>query len=148
MQSEVLQNALVEHSAILLTCIKLPYGFNTFILSIFGWPLKTGFTVYFLFLIENTFCCACWKWITSNWTPRCTWIYGPRRDKTCDMILSKKRVTRKLISLCRLVCAFVVRKPRRQVFSHCGPYGKCLLIISERARAKKERRQEEAMLAS
>ena len=35
-----MQNA-PEHSAILLTFIKLP-----FVLSIFEWPLKTGFTVY------------------------------------------------------------------------------------------------------
>ena len=43
--SKVLQNALVEHSAILLTCTKLPLVFKTFVLSIFEWPLKTGFTV-------------------------------------------------------------------------------------------------------
>ena len=35
-----------EHSAILLTFIKLPFSFKTFGLSIFKWPLKTGFTVY------------------------------------------------------------------------------------------------------
>ena len=35
-----------EHSAILLTCIKLPFVFKTFVLSIFEWPLKTGLTVY------------------------------------------------------------------------------------------------------
>ena len=34
-----------EHSAILLTCIKLPSVFKSFVLSIFEWPLKTGFTV-------------------------------------------------------------------------------------------------------
>ena len=34
-----------EHSAILSTCIQLPHGFKTFVLSIFEWPLKTGFTV-------------------------------------------------------------------------------------------------------
>ena len=34
-----------EHSAILLTCIKLPFSFKTLVLSIFKWPLKTGFTV-------------------------------------------------------------------------------------------------------
>ena len=34
-----------EHSAVLLTCIKIPHGFKTFVLSIFEWPLKTGFTV-------------------------------------------------------------------------------------------------------
>ena len=34
-----------EHSAILLTFIKLPFVFKTFVLSIFEWPLKTSFTV-------------------------------------------------------------------------------------------------------
>ena len=36
----------VEHSAILLTFIKLPFSIKTFVLSIFKWPLMTGFTVY------------------------------------------------------------------------------------------------------
>ena len=31
------------HSAILLTCIKLPAVFKTFVLSMFDLPLKTGF---------------------------------------------------------------------------------------------------------
>ena len=34
-----------EHSAILLTFIKLPFVINIFVLSIFEWPLTTGFTV-------------------------------------------------------------------------------------------------------
>ena len=34
-----------EHSAILSTFIKLPLSIKTFVLSIFKWPLKTGFTV-------------------------------------------------------------------------------------------------------
>ena len=34
-----------EHSAILLTCITLPFVIKIFVLSIFEWPLKTGFTV-------------------------------------------------------------------------------------------------------
>ena len=34
-----------EHSAILSTFIKLPFIINFFVLSIFEWPLKTGFTV-------------------------------------------------------------------------------------------------------
>ena len=34
-----------EHSAILLTFIKLPLSIKTFVLYIFEWPLKTGFTV-------------------------------------------------------------------------------------------------------
>ena len=35
----------VEHSAILSTLIKLPFVIKIFVLSIFEWPLKTGFTV-------------------------------------------------------------------------------------------------------
>ena len=34
-----------EHSAILCTFIKLPFVSKVFVLSIFEWPLKTGFTV-------------------------------------------------------------------------------------------------------
>ena len=41
----------LEHSAILLTCIKLPHGFKTFVLSFFEWPLKTGFTVLIIFCV-------------------------------------------------------------------------------------------------
>ena len=35
----------VLHSAILATCTKLPPAFQTFVLSIFEWWLKTGFAV-------------------------------------------------------------------------------------------------------
>ena len=34
-----------EHSAILSASIKLPFSIKTLVLSIFKWPLKTGFTV-------------------------------------------------------------------------------------------------------
>ena len=34
-----------EYSAILSTFIKLPFVIKTFVLSVFEWPLKTGFTV-------------------------------------------------------------------------------------------------------
>ena len=34
----------LEHSAILSSFIKLPFAIKTFVLSIFEWPLKTGFT--------------------------------------------------------------------------------------------------------
>ena len=44
-RSKVLQNALLEHSAILLTCIKLPSVLKICVLSMFEWPLKTGSTV-------------------------------------------------------------------------------------------------------
>ena len=39
-----------EHSAILSTFIKLPSVIKIFVLSIFEWPLKTGFTVRKSFL--------------------------------------------------------------------------------------------------
>ena len=40
-----MQNAPRENSAILSTVMKLPFVFKAFVLSIFEWPLKTGFTV-------------------------------------------------------------------------------------------------------
>ena len=46
-RSKVVQNAFLGHSAILLTFIQLPFVFKTFVLSIFEWPLHTGFTVFF-----------------------------------------------------------------------------------------------------
>ena len=36
----------LEHSALLLTFIKLPFVIKIFVLSIFEWPFYTGFTVY------------------------------------------------------------------------------------------------------
>ena len=36
-----------EHSAILLTFINVPFVIKMFVLSIFEWPLKTGFTAPF-----------------------------------------------------------------------------------------------------
>ena len=43
-----------EHSAILLTCVKLPFVFKTFVLSIFERPLKAGFTVQIMdFTVDN-----------------------------------------------------------------------------------------------
>ena len=35
----------LEHSAMLLTCIKQPFVIKIFVLSISEWSLKTGFTV-------------------------------------------------------------------------------------------------------
>ena len=38
----------LEHPVILSTFIKLPFATETFVLSIFEWRLKTGFTVQIL----------------------------------------------------------------------------------------------------
>ena len=40
------ENAPRDHPAILSTFIKLLFVFEIFVLSIFEWPLMTGFTVY------------------------------------------------------------------------------------------------------
>ena len=46
MQVKSIAECSKGHSAIPLTFIKLPFVFKTFVLSIFEWPLATGFTVY------------------------------------------------------------------------------------------------------
>ena len=45
MQAKVLQNAPKGAFCNIFDFIKLPFVFKTFVLSIFEWPLKTGFTV-------------------------------------------------------------------------------------------------------
>ena len=47
-----------EHSAILLTFIKLPFVIKSFVLSIFEWPFYTDFTVLVnkLTVLQCTFC--------------------------------------------------------------------------------------------
>ena len=44
-QNQLSLNAGQKYSAILSTFIKLPFVIKIFVLSIFEWPLKTGFTV-------------------------------------------------------------------------------------------------------
>ena len=46
-----------EHSAILSTFIKLPFVMKTFVLSVFEWPLRTGFTVHNLVLTFIVYRC-------------------------------------------------------------------------------------------
>ena len=45
-----------EHSAILSTFIKQPFVIKIFVLSIFEWRLKTGFTVYAILCNIGTYC--------------------------------------------------------------------------------------------
>ena len=51
-----------EHSAILLTFIKLPFVIKIFVLSIFEWPFYTGFTIHF-FQNKIYLGSACYKYI-------------------------------------------------------------------------------------
>ena len=48
---------LGEHSAILSTFIKLPFVIKIFVLSIFKWRIKTGFTVHSLVCRALLFYC-------------------------------------------------------------------------------------------
>ena len=66
LQNAVLQNAAREHSAILSTFIKLPFVFKIFVLSMFEWPLKTGFTVYHMCWDHRLFCWFCHDQILLN----------------------------------------------------------------------------------
>ena len=45
-----------EHSAILLTFIKVPFVIKTFVVSTFEWMLKTGFTI--LKIQDGSACCG------------------------------------------------------------------------------------------
>ena len=44
-----------EHSAIISTIIKLPFVIKIFVLSIFEWPLYTGFTVVFKLIVKSRY---------------------------------------------------------------------------------------------
>ena len=46
MQVKYCRMLLGEHSAILLTCFRLPFVIKILVLAILEWPLKTGFTVH------------------------------------------------------------------------------------------------------
>ena len=47
-----MQDAPVEHSAVLLTCIKLPHGFKSFVLSILSGRLRQVSLYYYLFYLQ------------------------------------------------------------------------------------------------
>ena len=53
---------LGEHSAILLTFIKVPFVIKIFVLSIFEWPFYTGFTVFIKSFFKFT--CTAIRWAT------------------------------------------------------------------------------------
>ena len=78
-----MQNAPREHSAILSTCIKVPSAFKTFVLSIFDWLLKTGFTV----LVHYRWYKNTRELLSLDWEELCQ---GEQRDQvwsTDDIVL-------------------------------------------------------------
>ena len=86
-RSKVLQNAPREHSAILLTCIKLPFVFKIFVLSIFEWLLKHQGILWWYIYFGGTQLYHCLWSIISNLIQRLI----------VHFILSKKNDTASLI---------------------------------------------------
>ena len=83
-----------EHSARLLTFIRLPLVIKIFVLSIFDWPFYTGFTVQHVSYSFPEWQCVCVHWsdrICEQWRPtgygNRTWD-GPRSYATCRKIHS------------------------------------------------------------
>ena len=58
-----------EHSAILLTCIKLPFVIKIIVLSILEWPFYTGFTVIFKYFKYKA---KIWPWLVSALKAGCS----------------------------------------------------------------------------
>ena len=51
-----------EHSAILSTFMKLPFAIKSFVLSIFEWSIKTGFTVCEMVASKSNGACVTLSW--------------------------------------------------------------------------------------
>ena len=94
----------LENSAILSTCIKLPFIIKILVLSVFEWSLKTGFTVstnsnYYL----NTF--------------------GPRHEKTSNATIRKEKTQVSLgISLACSESLLSARKKIGSIVTQCSTY--------------------------
>ena len=90
-----MQNAPVEHSAILSTCTKLPPVFKTFVLSIFEWQFKTGFTV-----LQRCNGVATW---------RCSWLIQFIVIITIMHVHSSKLINKHLM-FCDISSSFLIQK--------------------------------------
>ena len=81
-----MQNALLEHSAILLTCIKRYSVLKSNFGLLFEWPLKTGFTVLLTFTNSITHELKLFPKYVHIWETMCWNVhlpYGPCLEKTC-----------------------------------------------------------------
>ena len=82
-----------EHSAILLTFIKLPFVIKIFVLSSFEWPLKTGFTVYARNLTKSS--------------------GAPSFHCSSPLHIYQHTTTIDLLSISMLVCRYIKRTKKR-----------------------------------
>ena len=78
------------HSAILSTIIKLPFVFKTFVLSIFEWPLKAGFTVVVSWksYIKTYISCLCYSYFILLFL-----LLKYKGSNFCSVLLLKTSVT-------------------------------------------------------
>ena len=115
-----------EHSAILLTFIKLSFVIKIFVLSIIEWQFYTGFTVYYNYLISGFF------WVSRVLTsaiPR----KGLRRfhQTTVNTVIAFQKVTFYTLTLnapitTKVVCFSRLLKCLRSLYGkQCGPRSDC-----------------------
>ena len=100
-----MQNALLEHSAILSTCTKLQFIVKTFVLSIFEWPFQGGVS------FVDKFCYLCFVFILFS----------------CLFVAALRSPTGKKADLWALLCVIVYFV---FVTFPCGVLGKvwCLIV--------------------
>ena len=72
-----------EHSAILSTFIKLSFVIEIFVLSIFEWPLTTGYTIGQDLEIFS---------LASLFSETCVWVFGlelnEKKQTVCNIVTS------------------------------------------------------------
>ena len=87
----------LEHSAILLTFIKLPFVIKIFVLSIFKWKFYTGFTVYALANRLNqdqaALLGAVWRWLNLFAIPLLHFDNSSKRKKQFSQWIPLQRIS-------------------------------------------------------
>ena len=97
-----------EHSAILSTFIKLPFDIKIFVLSIFEWPLKTGFTVLVIYITGSPFQC-----LVDNVDGGYISVFGPGLVGGLSGQTETFTVVAKSGNLSK-ICSFILTPGRRQ----------------------------------
>ena len=86
-----------EHSAILSTFIKLPFAIKILVLSIFEWPLKTGFSI----CANASNKCQC-SWIEHDYR----FNFWSEWSSTSILVYKRRDGSGETVRMCRIVRAF------------------------------------------
>ena len=101
----------IEH--ILSTCIEIPNGFQAYVLSIFEWPLKTGFTLVHL---RHAFSECIENPIEKHFSP----------VKMCTVCNGSNGLTLNAPIATKVVCFTRLLKCLRSLYDkQCGPSSDC-----------------------